>query len=45
LKFGFGVLGKFRIYWNLVTRTPITSSCEITLYPRDLRFKLEKIID
>jgi hypothetical protein len=41
LKFGFDELKKFRIWWNLSSRTLITSRCQVTLYPRDLRFTRE----
>jgi hypothetical protein len=41
LKFEFDVLGKFEIYWNMARKFLITSSCQINLYPRDLRFTRE----
>jgi hypothetical protein len=41
LKFGFDALGCFIIEWNLASRTLITSSCQLTLYPRDLGFTME----
>jgi hypothetical protein len=42
LKFQFHVLEKLKPWWNLASRSLITSSCQLTLYPRDLWFTVQE---